>query len=301
MTGKPPFYYTLNDFLKNKFGTKTVKLSLDGGFTCPNRDGKVSTKGCIFCSEKGSGDFAGNRNTDISAQIKQQKELLSKKWSDVQYIAYFQAFTSTYAPVEVLRKKYYEALSCEEIVGLAIATRADCIDEETAALLNEISQKAYVWVELGLQTSNEKTAEFINRGYGNDVFEKAVKILNDYNIDVVVHLIENLPYETKEDMVNSVKYACSFKIAGIKIQMLNILKGTALGEIYSKNPFPLFTLEEYTDLVVELIDYIPPTVAIHRLTGDGPKDILIEPKWVMNKRLVLNTITKKLREKYKFI
>lgn len=299
MTGKPPFYYTLNDFLKNKFGTKTVKLSLDGGFTCPNRDGKVSTKGCIFCSEKGSGDFAGNRNTDISAQIKQQKELLSKKWSDVQYIAYFQAFTSTYAPVEVLRKKYYEALSCEEIVGLAIATRADCIDEETAALLNEISQKAYVWVELGLQTSNEKTAEFINRGYGKDVFEKAIKILNDYNIDVVVHLIENLPYETKEDMVNSVKYACSFKIAGIKIQMLNILKGTALGEIYSKNPFPLFTLEEYTDLVVELIDYIPPTVAIHRLTGDGPKDILIEPKWVMNKRLVLNTITKKLREKAK--
>lgn len=299
MTGKPPFYYTLNDFLKNKFGTKTVKLSLDGGFTCPNRDGKVSTKGCIFCSEKGSGDFAGNRNTDISAQIKQQKELLSKKWSDVQYIAYFQAFTSTYAPVEVMRKKYYEALSCEGIVGLAIATRADCIDEETAALLNEISQKAYVWVELGLQTSNEKTAEFINRGYGNDVFEKAVKILNDYNIDVVVHLIENLPYETKEDMINSVKYACSFKIAGIKIQMLNILKGTALGEIYSKNPFPLFTLEEYTDLVVELIDYIPPTVAIHRLTGDGPKDILIEPKWVMNKRLVLNTITKKLREKAK--
>lgn len=299
MTGKPPFYYTLNDFLKNKFGTKTVKLSLDGGFTCPNRDGKVSTKGCIFCSEKGSGDFAGNRNTDISAQIKQQKELLSKKWSDVKYIAYFQAFTSTYAPVEVLRKKYYEALSCEEIVGLAIATRADCIDEETAALLNEISQKAYVWVELGLQTSNEKTAEFINRGYGKDVFEKAIKILNDYNIDVVVHLIENLPYETKEDMINSVKYACSFKIAGIKIQMLNILKGTALGEIYSKNPFPLFTLEEYTDLVVELIDYIPPTVAIHRLTGDGPKDILIEPKWVMNKRLVLNTITKKLREKAK--
>ena len=297
MTENQHFYYTLNDFLKNKFGTKTVKLSLDGGFTCPNRDGKVSTKGCIFCSEKGSGDFAGERNTDIAAQIKQQKELLSKKWPNAKYIAYFQAFTSTYAPAEVLRKKYYEALSCEGIVGLAIATRADCIDEEIISLLKEISQKAYVWVELGLQTSNEKTAEFINRGYGNDIFEKAVKMLNDANIDVVVHLIENLPNETKEDMINSVKYACSFKIAGIKIQMLNILKGTALDEIYSKNPFPLFTMEEYTDLVCELIEYIPPKVAIHRLTGDGPKDMLIEPKWVLNKRLVLNTITKKMREK----
>lgn len=290
-------YYSLNSFFKYKFGQKVIKLSLDGGFTCPNRDGKISRTGCIFCSAKGSGDFAAKRTQSISEQIESQKELLSKKWPKALYIAYFQAFTNTYAPVEVLESKYREAISQKDIVGLDIATRPDCIDENIVNLLKEISKETYVCVELGLQTSNEKTAEIINRGYKNIVFENTVKLLNSAGIDTVCHIILNLPGENYLDMLNSVNFACSCGIKGIKLQMLNILKGTPLENMYLKEPFKLFTLEEYTDAVTDLIEYIPKNVVIHRLTGDGPKDILIEPKWILNKRLVLNTITKKLNEK----
>ena len=290
-------YYSLNSFFKYKFGQKVIKLSLDGGFTCPNRDGKISRTGCIFCSAKGSGDFAAKRTQSISEQIESQKELLSKKWPKALYIAYFQAFTNTYAPVEVLESKYREAISQKDVVGLDIATRPDCIDENIVNLLKEISKETYVCVELGLQTSNEKTAEIINRGYKNIVFENTVKLLNSAGIDTVCHIILNLPGENYLDMLNSVNFACSCGIKGIKLQMLNILKGTPLENMYLKEPFKLFTLEEYTDVVTDLIEFIPKNVVIHRLTGDGPKDILIEPKWILNKRLVLNTITKKLNEK----
>lgn len=297
MAENQELYYSLNNYLKNKFGQKVIKLSLDGGFTCPNRDGKISRTGCIFCSEKGSGDFAAKRTQPIAEQIKSQKELLSRKWPKALYIAYFQAFTNTYAPVEILEKKYREAISQPNIVGIDIATRPDCIDENVINLLKEISKETYVCVELGLQTSNEKTAEFINRGYKNNVFQNTVKLLNSAEIDTVCHIILNLPGENYNDMLNSVKFACSCGIKGIKLQMLNILKGTPLEQIYLKEPFKLFTLEEYTDVVTDLIEYIPKNVVIHRLTGDGPKELLIEPKWILNKRLVLNTITRKLKEK----
>ncbi len=289
-------YYSLSEFLKNKFGKKTVKLSIDGGFTCPNRDGTLSSKGCIFCSEKGSGDFAGNRNESISKQIENQKKLISKKWNDNYYIAYFQAFTNTYADVDVLKNKYNEALSQPDIKGLAIATRPDCLNKEIAEIIYDISKNTYVWVELGLQTSNENTAKFINRGYTNTIFENAVKLLKSYNIDVVCHIILGICGETKSDMLNSVKYACSQNIDGIKIQMLNIIEGTELAEIYKKEPFPLLSFEEYTSLVANIIGYIPKNIVIHRLTGDGDKNIVIEPKWIFKKRAVLNTILKNMRE-----
>ncbi len=290
-------YYSLNNFFKNKFGQKVIKLSLDGGFTCPNRDGKISRTGCIFCSKNGSGDFAAKRTQSIAEQIESQKAFLSKKWQKALYIAYFQAFTNTYAPVEVLESKYLEAVSQKDIVGLDIATRPDCIDENVVSLLSKISKKTYVCVELGLQTSNEKTAEIINRGYKNIVFENAVKLLNSAGIDTVCHIILNLPGEHYHDMLNSVQFACLCGIKGIKLQMLNILKGTPLAQMYLKEPFKLFTLDEYTDIITDLIEYIPENVVIHRLTGDGPKDILIEPMWILNKRLVLNTINRKIKEK----
>ena len=288
-------YLSLNRFLRDKFGEKTIKLSVDAGFTCPNRDGKLSTKGCIFCSSGGSGDFAGSRNLSITKQLESQKELLSKKWSSAKYIAYFQAFTNTYAPVEVLRKKYEEAIGFNGVVALAVATRPDCITEEIALLLEELNKKVYVWAELGLQTSNEKSAEYINRGYKTS---SAVELLHKHGIDVVTHIIFGLPNETEEDMLKSVKFAVKSKTDGIKLQLLHVLENTPLGEIYKEKPFHVLTKEEYTDLVCRALEIIPNTIVIHRLTGDGNKNELIEPKWSLNKKDVLNTINKKLSKKY---
>lgn len=290
-------YNSLNNYLKTKFGTKIAKLSLDGGFTCPNRDGTLSNEGCIFCSENGSGDFAGNRNLSISQQIQQQKERISKKWPDAKYIAYFQSFTNTYAPVEVLRLKYSEAIEQNDIVGLAIATRPDCLGEDVMELLKDLSKKTYVWVELGLQTCNEKTAKFINRGYKNIVFENAVSRLNSAGIDVVVHLIFGLPNETHEDMLNSVKYTCTLNIQGIKLQLLHVLKNTPLGTLYQNQPFHILTKEEYLSLVCTALEYIPREIVLHRLTGDGAKKNLIAPIWSGNKKDVLNSLTKLISEK----
>lgn len=291
-------YLSLNRFLRDKFGEKTIKLSVDAGFTCPNRDGKLSTKGCIFCSSGGSGDFAGSRNLSITKQLESQKELLSKKWSSAKYIAYFQAFTNTYAPVEVLRKKYEEAIGFDGVVALAVATRPDCITEEIALLLEELNKKVYVWAELGLQTSNEKSAEYINRGYKTSVYSSAIELLHKHGIDVVTHIIFGLPNETEEDMLKSVKFAVKSKTDGIKLQLLHVLENTPLGEIYKEKPFHVLTKEEYTDLVCRALEIIPNTIVIHRLTGDGNKNELIEPKWSLNKKDVLNTINKKLSKKY---
>lgn len=289
-------YYSLDYFLKNKFQKKMVKLSLDAGFTCPNRDGTINNHGCIFCSARGSGDFTCNPTKSITEQIKIQKKIMSKKWPDAGYIAYFQAFTNTYAPIETLEQKYEEALSCPDISAIAIATRPDCLDEKILSLLKKISKKVYVWVELGFQTSNESTACLINRGYQNHIFETAVKNLNACHIDVVVHVILGLPYETKNDILSTISYVSGQSVQGIKLHMLHVLKNTPLEKIYLENPFSIFSIEEYVSIVCDCIAMLPDHIVIHRLTGDGPKDSLLAPLWGLKKRELLNMIHKKLKE-----
>ncbi len=293
-------YNSLNYELKKEFSKKIAKISIDGGFTCPNRDGKVGYGGCIFCSSKGSGDFAESRKLSIKEQIKKGKEQTSKKWKDTGYIAYFQSYTNTYAPIDELRKKYYEAIECDDICGIAIATRPDCLPFDVLELLSEINQKTYLWVELGFQTSNENSAKFINRCYDNSVFEYAIKELKKRNIKVVVHTIMGLPNETKEDMLNTVKYVCSFNIDGIKLQLLHVLSDSKLYEYYKENKFHILDKEEYTDIIIEAIENIPENIVIHRITGDGSKENLIEPLWSLDKRGTLNLIHKKMREKHSF-
>ena len=288
--------YSANDFYRERLGTKLVKLALDGGFTCPNRDGSLSHEGCIFCSGRGSGDHAGERDMSIREQIELMKDKMSVKWGrDKAYMAYFQAFTNTYAPVDRLRGLYEEAIDCEGIIALSVATRPDCIDEEICGLLRELSGRVYVCVELGLQTSNDATALFINRCYRTEVYARAMELLRDYGIDVITHIILGLPGEDRNDMLRSIQYAVDQGTRGLKLQMLHILKGTKLGEMYTARPFHTFSYEEYTDLIVDLAEYIPPDIAIHRLTGDGDKSQLIEPWWSLDKRRVLNGISKKFR------
>jgi len=289
-------YYSLNKFLKDKFGSKVAKLSLDAGFCCPNRDGTLSNDGCIFCSPKGSGDFSGSRKVSITEQINQQKDLLKKKWTNPLYIAYFQDFTNTYSSVDVLKSIYFEAINQKDICGIAIATRPDCLSHDILKLLKEVSEKTYLWVELGLQSSNEITAKFINRGYDNRVYEEAVNNLTFLNIDVVTHVILGLPNETKEDMLNTIRYVVKQNVQGIKIQLLHVLKNTELGRIYEEKPFHLLTMEEYADLVCECLEIIPNHVVIHRITGDGSKKDLIGPLWSSDKKKVLNYLNKKISE-----
>lgn len=286
-------YTTLNNYLKDRFGTKVYKLALDGGFTCPNRDGSLDTRGCIFCSKGGSGDFAESRSLSITEQIEKGKERVSKKIKDGKYIAYFQAFTNTYAPVEYLRKVYTEAINHPDIVALSIGTRPDCLGNEVLELLNELNEIKPIFVELGLQTINEDTAKYIRRGYTLNVYDKAVDDLHKIGINVVTHIILGLPNETKEDMLKSVEYACRVT-DGIKLQLLHVLKGTDLEEEYKNNKFKVLTLEEYTDIIVECVKIIPENVVIHRLTGDGAKKDLIAPLWSADKKNVLNTINKAL-------
>ncbi len=288
-------YHTLNYELKKTFGQKVAKLSLDGGFTCPNRDGTLGNRGCIFCGEEGSGEFAGSRCLSIKDQIDQQKKLLSQKWDTDKYIAYFQNFTNTYSTYEDLKSKYYEALSQEGIVGLAIATRPDCLPEDVLSLLEELNQRTYLWVELGLQTIHEKTARFIRRGYPLETYDKAVEGLKKRNIRVVTHLIFGLPNETKEDIIESVKYISNTETWGVKFHLLYIQKDTDLYYYYLKNPFPILSREEYISLVVDALEYLPPHMVVHRLTGDGKKELLYEPRWSLDKLRVLSGIDKELK------
>lgn len=290
-------YNSLSDHLKERFGTKTVKLSVNAGFTCPNRDGKISKGGCIFCSGAGSGDFAPSADMSISNQLELSKQRLSQKWPDAKYIAYFQAFTNTYAPVDELERKYEEALSCDGIDGIAIATRPDCIDDDIVELLDKLNKKTYLWVEFGLQTSNEATAELINRGYKNEVYLSAMKKLKEKNIETVTHIILGLPGETIDDMRSSVSFAANAGTDGIKLQLLHIIRGTRLHEMYTDNPFHIMTKDEYTDTVIDMIEHLPPHIVLHRLTGDGNRNELIEPSWSMDKRGVLNEIHKKMRQR----
>lgn len=283
-------YHTLDYELKKYFGEKAIKLSINGGFTCPNRDGTLSKKGCIFCSEKGSGDFAGDVDSSVNKQINDQINLLSKKWKSSTYIAYFQSYTNTYDTVESLQKKYLEALSVENVKGIAIATRPDCINEDIAKLLSQINEKTYLWVELGLQTIHEKTAKLIRRGYKLDIFDEALKLLNKYNIKVVVHLILGLPGESKDDIIESVKYISTKDIWGVKLHLLHVLKNTDLEKVYKKTNFKILSQEEYVSLVCDCLELLPEKIVIHRVTGDGKRSELIAPLWSLNKLQVLNDI-----------
>lgn len=289
-------YHSLNHFLRNKFGNKVFKISLDAGFSCPNRDGTISRGGCLFCSERGSGDFAGDRNFSISKQFEDIKEMMSKKWKSEKYIAYFQAYTNTYASVEELRRKYDEALNQDGVEALAIATRPDCLDEGVLELLEEYNKKTYLWVELGLQTSNDETAKLINRGYRKEIFEEAVENLRDRGIDVVVHTIFGLPEETKENMLDTIRYVASKDVQGIKIHLLHLMKETPMVKLYEQGRLKFLEKEQYIDLICEAITLLPPEMVIHRLTGDAPRNLLIGPMWSLKKWEVLNAIDRKLRE-----
>ena len=287
-------YHSLNYFLRNKFGEKIYKISLDGGFTCPNRDGKVSKGGCTFCSARGSGDYAGSRMLSISEQFEDRKVMMEKKWKDGKYIAYFQAYTNTYAPVEELRRKYDEALAQKNVVALSIATRPDCLDKDVLDYLEELNKKTYLWVELGLQTINDDTARNFNRGYDLVVFDKSIKELQKRGIEVVVHTIFGLPGETKEDMLKTVDYVAHSGAQGVKFHLLHLMEGTKMVQQYESGELELLSKEDYIDLICKGITMIPEEMVVHRLTGDAPRASLIGPMWSLKKWEVLNDIDKAL-------
>ncbi|MDO5520410.1 MAG: TIGR01212 family radical SAM protein [bacterium] len=291
-------YQSLNYYLKEQYHEKIYKLSLNGGMTCPNRDGKISYGGCIFCSEGGSGDFAEDHLLSITAQIEAAKEKMHgatvTKTVGQKYIAYFQAYTNTYAPVSVLRKLFYEAINHPDIVILSIATRPDCLDDEILDLLAELNKIKPVWVELGLQTMHEETAILINRGYPLSCFEDAVKGLSKRNINTIVHVILGLPGETNEHILETVTYLNMLPIQGIKFQLLHVLKNTKLADYIDQ--VHLYSLEEYIALLIDCIAHTRPDIIIHRITGDGPKKLLLAPLWSSNKKLVLNSIHKAMKE-----
>ena len=289
-------FYSLNEFLRNRHGEKILKLSIDGGFTCPNRDGKISSKGCLFCSERGSGDFTFYKEGNITLQLQEASKLLENKWGKHgKYIAYFQAFTNTYDSLENLKLKYEEALTFPGVVGLAIATRPDCLSDEIITYLAELSKRTHLWVEIGLQTIHENTAALINRGYSLDCFEIVMGKLAAHKIETVVHLILGLPGESKAQMLASASYIAQLPLQGVKLHMLHILDNAPLGSYYNKHPFPLLNEEEYITLISEILTLLPPEFVIHRLTGDGARAHLIAPLWTIHKKKVLNHITHYLK------
>ena len=287
-------YHTLDYFYKNKFGKKVCKISLNAGFTCPNKDGTKGYGGCIYCSKLGSGDFAGNKEKDLITQFNEVKEIMKKKWPDALYIGYFQANTNTYAKTEVLKQKYEPILGLENVIGLNIATRPDAITEDCLDYLEELSTRTYLTVELGLQTIHEKTTKLINRGHDLECFTNMVKELRKRNINVVVHIINGLPYETKEMMLETVEYLNKLDIQGIKIHMLHIIKDTRLANLYNQEKFHILTKEEYIDIVIEQLERLRPEIIINRITGDPVKEDLIEPTWLLKKFCVLNDIDKEM-------
>lgn len=289
-------YLSFNKYLKDKFGQKVYKISLDGGFTCPNRDGKAGTRGCIFCSKGGSGDFAESREMSITEQVESGKKKVEKKIKSGKYIAYFQAFTNTYAPVEILRQKYEEAINHPDIVALSIATRPDCLGDDVLRLLDEMNKIKPVFVELGLQTIHQKSAKYIRRGYDLSVYDKAVRDLKKIGVNIVVHVILGLPNESENDMLETVKYVCESGANGIKLQLLHVIDGTDLAKDYEKGLFKTLEFDEYVNLIVKCVKIIPKDIVIHRLTGDGAKKDLIAPLWSADKKRVLNAINKALRE-----
>lgn len=292
--GKP--YRSLDYMLRERFGEKVYKVTLNGGMSCPNRDGTLGTRGCIFCSEGGSGDFAADVSLSVTEQIESQIALLSGKRPIQKYIAYFQAYTNTYAPVEYLRKIFKEAMSHPGIVALSVGTRPDCLGEEVLDLLEELNRIKPVWIELGLQTIHEKTAQYIRRGYRLSCFDQAVENLRKRNIEVIVHTILGLPGESREEILETMRYLNKKDIQGIKLQLLHVLKGTDLAYDYLAGRFHVYEREEYLALLIECLENLDPEIVIHRITGDGPKDLLIAPLWASRKREVLNLLHHQMKE-----
>ena len=307
--GKP--YHSLDYHLKETFGTKVYKLALDGGMTCPNRDGTIGTGGCIFCSEGGSGDFAQRRDVSVAAQVEAAKARVANKMTsrgkdstsqaDGPYIAYFQSYTNTYAPLAYLDALFSEAIAIPEICALSIGTRPDCLPDETIELLAKLNREKTVWVELGLQTIHEKTADFIRRGYPLSVFEDTFHRLKEAGLTVIVHVILGLPGESKAEILDTIRYLAALThngshIDGIKLQLLHVLKGTDLDPLYESGAFQTMELDEYLELVGDCLKLLPPEIVIHRVSGDGPKSILRAPVWSGNKRLVLNSMAKYFKE-----
>lgn len=287
-------YHTLNYFYHHTFHSKVFKISLNGGFSCPNLDGTKGYGGCIYCSKSGSGDFAGKKQDSIEKQWQQGLEMMHKKWPDGKLIAYFQARTNTYAEVEELKKKFEPVLNYSNVIGLAIATRPDAITEECLDYLEDLSKRTYLMIELGLQTIHETTSKLINRCHTTKEFDDMVKKLRARNINVIVHIIDGLPYETKDMMLETIKHINQLDIQGIKIHMLHIVKDTPLATMYKKNPFHVLTREEYVDIVVEQLELLRPEIVIHRITGDPVKEDLIAPAWLLKKFCVLNEIDKEM-------
>lgn len=286
-------YYSLNDYYKNKYGKKVYKLSINGGMTCPNRDGTIDTRGCIFCSKGGSGEFSTPSCISISEQIDLAKEKVKSKTKDNLYVVYFQPYSNTYASIEYLEKIYTEAINREEIIELSIATRPDCINDDVISLLSRLNKIKPITIELGLQSIHEKTAEYIRRGYKLNIYDEIVNKLHQVNISVVTHVIIGLPYETKAMMLETVKYVGKVT-DGIKLQLLHVLKNTDLAKEYYDKKFDVLTLEEYTDIICDAIEYLPKNVVVHRITGDGDKKLLVAPMWSGDKKKVLNFINKEL-------
>ena len=292
-------YHTLDYFYKHKFGCKVFKISLNGGFTCPNIDGTLSSKGCIYCSRLGGGEFAGRSCDDLVKQFNDIKKLMNNKWTG-KYIGYFQARTNTYAPVSILKEKYETILALDNVVGLNIATRPDSITDECLDYLDELNKKTFLTIELGLQTIHEKTTNLINRCHTLDCFVEMVNKLRGRNINVLVHIINGLPYETKEMMLETVKFLNKLDIQGIKIHMLHIIKNTDLATLYKHKPFHILTREEYVNIVCDQLELLRPEIVINRITGDPKKEDLIAPSWLLKKFCVLNEIDKELARRNSF-
>lgn len=313
-------YYTLNHYLRQRFGRKTYKLALDGGMTCPNRDGTAGYGGCIFCSGGGSGEFAAPRQEagGVTAQIEEARNRIRQKTDADLFIAYFQSYTNTYADVEYLRQIFTEAIMHPQVAALSVATRPDCLPDEVLALLAQLNRIKPVWVELGLQTIHEETARYIRRGYALSCYEDAVKRLNQAGIEVITHVILGLPGESREDMLETVRYLArksslsgqdhapeaaagavpfSYRTQGIKLQLLHVLKGTDLAAEYQKGAFSVLSMEEYLEILFECLEILPPDLVVHRITGDGPKSLLIAPQWSANKKMVLNTIRREMKQR----
>ena len=290
-------YHTLNYFYKNKFGIKVFKVSLNGGFSCPNLDGTLGYGGCIYCSKSGSGEFGGDIHKSLTKQFMEIKEVVNKRHIPCKYIGYFQARTNTYAPVDVLRKKYEEVLKIDDVIGLNIATRCDAISDECLNYLEELNKRTFLTIELGLQTIHKKTTEIINRCHTLDEFDEMVKKLRERNINVLVHIINGLPFESEEMMLDTVRHLNKLDIQGIKIHMLHIIKDTEMARLYEKTKFHILSKEEYIDIVIKQLELLNPKIVINRITSDPDKDLLVEPRWLCDKCQLLNDIDKEMKKR----
>ena len=287
----------LNEYLRDTFGCKVYKIALNGGFTCPNRDGRLDTRGCIFCSAGGSGEFAADPSKSVADQIEEAKKKVAAKAGDGKYIAYFQAYTGTYASPDKLRSLYREAIEHPDVVALSVATRPDCLPDDVLDILSEMNRIKPVWVELGLQTIHKRSADYIRRGYVLSVYDEAVRELRRSGLEVITHVILGLPGESREDMLETVKYVAESGATGIKLQLLHVLKGTDLAQEYKEGKIDVLSEDEYIDILKECVSLIPDNVVIHRLTGDGDKKLLIAPMWSADKKHVINRINREVLNK----